>query len=230
MMPSSCNYLAVERPNEGKRRLTVWLLLVLCGAVSISSVAGPTAGEQIRYRGLFAGKAKLTINGDSRRAEVGETLLPGVTLLSADDDSAIIDHRGDQYRYPRSSTVPVALNPKVTIQRNRSGMFATEGIINGRTVPLLVDTGATTVVINGALARKLKLRPNYSRPVRVQTASGVERAYPLELDSVQVGNITVNEVSALVLRGNYPAIPLLGNSFLSQVQMRQADGQLTLSR
>ncbi len=222
--------LSDRKTYRGKQRLSVWLLLVLCSAVSISSVAGPTAGEQIRYRGLFADKAKLTVNGNSHRAEVGETLLPGVTLVSAEDDSAIIDHRGDQYRYPRSSRPPVALNPKVTIQQNRSGMFATEGIINGTTVPLLVDTGATTVVINGTLARKLKLRPNYSRPIRVQTASGVERAYPLELDSVQVGNITVNDVAALVLRGKYPAIPLLGNSFLSQVQMRQTDGQLTLFR
>ena len=38
-------------------------------------------------------------------------------------------------------------------------------------------------------------------------------AYPVVLNSASVGNVTLNNIEALVLEGEYPTAILLGNSF-----------------
>ncbi len=53
----------------------------------------------------------------------------------------------------------------------------------------------------------------------VRTASGFAKAYAVTLDQVQVGELVLQQVEAVVVEGNSPHRVLLGMSFLSRVKM-----------
>ena len=63
---------------------------------------------------------------------------------------------------------------------------------------------------------------------RVQTANGVAAVYLVKLDSLRVGDITVNNVDAAVIEGDKLGIALLGMSFLNRMEMRRSGDTLTL--
>ena len=93
----------------------------------------------------------------------------------------------------------------------------------------IVDTGASHVVISADRARKLGLRYDRRKPIKVVTASRTETAYQVTIASVSVGGIFNNEVKALVTRGKFPSTVLLGMSFLGSLQMRQEGSRLVLT-
>lgn len=62
----------------------------------------------------------------------------------------------------------------------------------------------------------------------VSTASGTERAWRVQLNSVKVGTIEVLGVDAMVLDSDFPRDVLLGMSFLSRVSWREEQGALIL--
>jgi aspartyl protease family protein len=119
----------------------------------------------------------------------------------------------------------------VQIRRDRSGMYSTVGSINGLPVNFLVDTGATQVAMNAAHARRLGIDHRVEgEPAMVTTASRVERAWAVRLDSVKVGEIELRNVAAMVLEGAQPETILLGMSFLGQLQITNEGQLMTLRR
>ena len=120
--------------------------------------------------------------------------------------------------------------PEVKVTRNSRNRYITYASINGRRITVLVDTGATIVAMSSVDAGKLGI--NYRRGVRskVVTASGVASAYSLVLDTVALGNITVSGVQASVIEGEFPDTVLLGMSYLSEVDMQEKNGVMTLRR
>ena len=62
------------------------------------------------------------------------------------------------------------------------------------------------------------------------TASGVSKIYVVNLDRVKVGDIELLDVKAAVHDGDYPLLILLGNSFLSRVNMQRNGRLMQLSR
>jgi len=92
----------------------------------------------------------------------------------------------------------------------------------------MVDTGATTVAMNLPTAKALGLNYRAGEAINVNTANGVATAYIVMLDSVRVGDVEVRNVMASVSMGDFPAEILLGNSFLSRVDMRRENGLLVL--
>ena len=61
----------------------------------------------------------------------------------------------------------------------------------------------------------------------MQTANGTATAYRVKLDTVRLGDITLNNVDALVHDQDMPWV-LLGMSFLNRVEMRREGSNLTL--
>jgi aspartyl protease family protein len=108
-------------------------------------------------------------------------------------------------------------------------MFRTVGSINGLTVRFLVDTGATTLAINAAEARRLGIDYRFvGRKGVVQTAAGNVPAYHLNLDLVRVGDIIQRQVPAVVIEGDSPDHVLLGMSFLGRLEMENTGQALHL--
>jgi len=62
----------------------------------------------------------------------------------------------------------------------------------------------------------------------VQTANGTAAVYLVKLDAVRVGDITVNNVDAVVVEDGKLGIALLGMSFLNRMEMKRAGDTLTL--
>jgi aspartyl protease family protein len=90
---------------------------------------------------------------------------------------------------------------------------------NGIALTMLVDTGASTVVLKPADAQRLGIdidRLRYTVPV--QTANGTTYAASVRLRTLSVGNINLNEVDALVAKPGSLKENLLGMSFLSRLR------------
>jgi aspartyl protease family protein len=113
----------------------------------------------------------------------------------------------------------------VEIARSRGGTFAVAAQVNGARVEMVVDTGASAVVLTqeAAKAAGLPLEVlNYSVPV--DTANGRTRAAPVTLDRVSVGGITERAVPALIAQSGQLRVSLLGLSFLDRLERWEVRG------
>ena len=103
------------------------------------------------------------------------------------------------------------------VLRAADGHYWAEAQIDGRAVRVMVDTGASVVVLTPADAARLglKLTPaDFSGTVI--TASGPVRAAPVRLEAVAVAGARVAAVEALVVEQGLPH-SLLGMSYLGRL-------------
>jgi len=64
----------------------------------------------------------------------------------------------------------------------------------------------------------------------METANGVAAAYRVKLDTVRVGDLTVNNVDAVVMEGDSLPVALLGMSFLNRMDIRREGQIMTLTK
>jgi aspartyl protease family protein len=112
----------------------------------------------------------------------------------------------------------------VTLAANDQGHFETEAELNGRSVDVMVDTGATIVAMTYEDAERAGI---YLKPSdfthKVSTANGEAKVAPVTISSVSIGSITVRNVEGAVAESGKLHKTLLGMSFLnrlSRVEMR----------
>ena len=115
---------------------------------------------------------------------------------------------------------------EVRLQRNRSGHYVATGLINGRRVRFLLDTGATTVSVPARLAERLELERG--RPQLASTANGVVTTYTTRLENVRLGELSVDNVRANINPGMRGEDVLLGMSFLKHLEFTQRGDILTI--
>ena len=113
------------------------------------------------------------------------------------------------------------------LSRGRDGHFRASASINGRTIPVLVDTGATLVALSyeDALAAGVSVGASDFRYVS-NTANGQARFARVTLDSVRIGNVSVQNVDAAVSQPGKLGTTLLGMSFLGQLRSVEMKGGL----
>lgn len=116
---------------------------------------------------------------------------------------------------------------EIVIPRSRDGHFYVAGTINGQPVTFLVDTGASTVSINSALARRLGLPRG--RPVAIGTAGGVTQGEEIAGQTVSLGGITLHDVRIVALAG-MPGEALLGQNVLRHLEVVQTGERMSLRR
>ncbi|MCW2268470.1 Retroviral aspartyl protease [compost metagenome] len=115
---------------------------------------------------------------------------------------------------------------EVQLAGNGQGHFVADGQINGQAVHFLLDTGATDVAIPERLAGKLDLERG--APVTLSTANGRTQGYRTRLDTLQLGDIQLRDLRALVVPGLEGDQVLLGMSALKQLEFTQRGGTLLL--
>jgi aspartyl protease family protein len=119
---------------------------------------------------------------------------------------------------------------KVELSADSSGQYHTKVEIEGRTLNMLVDTGATFVSLTHEDAASLGLRPapsDYSVPLL--TANGELRAARATLRHVRIDTISATNVAAIVLPKGASSVSLLGMSFLKTIKgIEVAGGTLTM--
>jgi len=194
---------------------------------------GPAAAwpQQVELSGLSAGHAILVIDGAAPRLLSTGQSVSGVKLLQVNTDSVMLEVAGEQRRLQLGAgpIAPSKADPKrhIVLTADASGHFITGGLINGQSVPLLVDTGATAVTVDQTLAQRLGLDIRQGKPVQVRTANGTVMGHQVELRSLRVGHHTSYNVVAVVLPTGLPHV-LLGNSYLARFRLQRDDQRMTL--
>jgi aspartyl protease family protein len=112
----------------------------------------------------------------------------------------------------------------VTLTANDQGHFETEAEMNGRSVDVMVDTGATIVAMTYEDAERagIFLKPSDFTHT-VATANGQAKVAPITIGTVAIGPITVRNVEGAVAESGKLHKTLLGMSFLNRltrVEMR----------
>jgi aspartyl protease family protein len=113
----------------------------------------------------------------------------------------------------------------VEVARTNAGDFDVSARVNGVHVPMVLDTGASSVVLTqqDAKAAGLPLEVlNYT--VSIDTANGRTRAAEVTLDRLAVGGLEERSVEALIVQPGQLRTSLLGMSFLNRLQSWQVSG------
>ena len=199
------------------------VLLVLTVLCSTSALA-----QQVEVRLLFKGSAVLEIDGKHRTVKEGKTTPEGVTLVEATSKYVVVDINGKREKLVLSrrvgGTYKDAGKSTVRIASSAYGHYVTGGQINRRSVQFMVDTGATSISLSSVAAERIGLSYSNGEQMRVGTANGNVTGYRVLLSSVSVGSISLTNIEAIVIEGEFPEDVLLGNSFLSRVEMKVDQG------
>lgn len=115
---------------------------------------------------------------------------------------------------------------ELQLQRNRQGHYVVSGQINGAPATLLLDTGATDVVLSADLARRADLIPGAA--MQAMTANGIVTVYNTRIPDLQIGDIRLYDVRASINPTMTGDMVLLGMSALQHVEFTQRGDTLTL--
>ena len=207
-----------------KMRNFFWVVLLLA--------APAFCDTDIVVKGLFKDGAVAEINGKQRVLKVGKRSPEGVLLISADSTKAVAEIDGQQRELTLDKSIGGSYaappKPEIRIASGQNGHYRTPGRINNRPVSFMVDTGASFVAMNDHQAQSLGLQFRRGQVMDVGTANGTTRGYKVMLYNVSVGEVTVNNVEAVVIEGFNQNDILLGNSYLSRIDMRVDQGVLVL--
>jgi aspartyl protease family protein len=113
----------------------------------------------------------------------------------------------------------------VEVARTNGGDFDISARVNGIKVPMVLDTGASSVVLTQQDAKAAGLpldMLNYT--VSIDTANGRTRAAQVTLDRLAVGGLEERSVEALIVQPGQLRTSLLGMSFLNRLQSWQVSG------
>jgi len=119
---------------------------------------------------------------------------------------------------------------EIKIRRRLDGHFTARAEVNGRPVSMIVDTGASTIVLKPEDAAKAGIDlKGLSYTVPVITANGRTQAARVRLKTVAIGPLDRRNVDALVAQPGALTESLLGMSFLSRLRSYEFSGDfLTL--
>lgn len=220
--------------NGPVRRLCLLFMLLL-------PTASAPAVDALTLLALFDDKALLHIDGQQRLMHTGETSPEGVLLVSSHAQEAVVEIAGrrETLQLGMAATFPGgAAEPQpawtgpqsVSLWADQRGFFFVSGMINDYPVRFLVDTGATMIAMSGELAARIGIDYRSGQRGFANTAGGVTQMYGVGLNTVTIGGITLSDVQGGVIEGSHPEQPLLGMSFLGQLDMVRTGNRMELKR
>ncbi|MGC1356838.1 MAG: TIGR02281 family clan AA aspartic protease [Xanthobacteraceae bacterium] len=117
----------------------------------------------------------------------------------------------------------------VQVARAANGDFAVTAQINGARVSMVLDTGASSVVLTREDAKAAGLPLEVlAYTVSIDTANGRTQAAPVTLDRVGIGGLVEHSIAALVAQPGQLKVSLLGMSFLNRLQSWEVRGDRLL--
>lgn len=149
-----------------------------------------------------------------------------VLFLLVATASAVIAYRDPEQLARASDTVSDMLRKRATspastvhIPRGKGGEFPIHARINSVSTPMVIDTGATSVVLTYETAKAIGLPLELLEyDVDVETAGGHTKAARLTLDRLSIGKLVERSVPALVVPRGQMKTNLLGMSFLDRLE------------
>ena len=229
----------------------LWILLLgLLGGVVVLAVhheRGQIAGIELDQFGALVGQLSIAIFVGAAlwatlRGRIAESLMAAAFWLVL----AALLALGYTYREPLTQVgrrvlaevapgyaVNMAQSGPATVEVTRASGhdFAVRAAINGTSVNMLVDTGATSVVLTHEAAQSAGLPVDFLKyDVPVDTAAGRTRAAAVVLDTMTIGSIVERHVPALVSPAGALRTSLLGMSFLSRLDAFEFRGDKLVMR
>jgi len=160
---------------------------------------------------------------------VALSLAAGISGVSRAEDPDLTPHLGETSAefaaringLARPTPAPSA----VMVPADASGHYFVKVAINGTQVRMMIDTGATGVVLSREDARRAGINPQPSDfTAQTSTANGIVSVAPTVLKEVVVGEILVRDVPAIVHPDTRFQGSLLGMSFLSRLSQFEVTG------
>ena len=182
------------------------------------SAGSGVVGQTLRYAALLLGVGLLISWGFSRVPD-----LPKLPLQAGANSRAV--------QQPPASIPPASQGSyEMSVPAGANGHFMLAATANGTQVDFLVDTGASSIILNLEDAERLGINVHvldFSATIR--TANGEIRGAPVVLRELRVGQFRTEQVPALVISAPLD-ISLLGMSFLSRFKSFEMQGDRLILR
>lgn len=207
--------------------ILVGLLLITAGMPSNSRLDGDDAVYLLYYAmwGALVGGAVLA--SQRNWGEAARNL--GIWLLIAVVLSAVYVFRNDAQNFasrltagliPGRAAVMTDQNGFKTaiLYMGQNGHYQADATVNGVSIPMMVDTGATTIALRFEDAERLGLNPEgMDFAYTVMTANGPARTAYVTLPEIEVAGIKRTNVRAGIAERGKLGESLLGMNFLSSL-------------
>ena len=207
--------IAGGMPEGGGARPPLVFVLVFAAGLVLAA-----AGRMLLRGGAHAARRVLLALGIAAAALAG--------YAARDDLSAGWDRlRGTL----RPAVALARTDGAAELRRAWDGHYRAEAEVNGVRLMLMVDTGASMVLLPYERVRALGIDPDaleFSMPVR--TANGLSSVAPVRLSSVKIGPVAVFDVEAAVARPGVLDIALLGMTFLERLSETSFRGDRLILR
>ncbi len=119
----------------------------------------------------------------------------------------------------------------VRLRSDQGGRFTTQAQINGAAVDMVVDTGATQVMLRSSDAQAAGIDiAKLQFDTAIATANGTTYAAPARLRTVQIGLLQIEDIDVLVAKPGTLNKSLLGMSFLTRLASYQIAGEFMTLR
>jgi len=188
---------------------------------------------------LFKDRAMLSVDGKKAKIVRAGTSYQGVKVISSSTSEAVIEIDGTRKTLKLNGTTVLGTSlgarsnttvTSVVLYENEVGFFESDGQVNGRSIKFLIDTGANLVVFSSSDAERLGLDYESGEKGVASTASGVAPMYRINIDSISIGGVELENITAGVIEGSFPQTPLLGMTFLSRLNMNRTGQTMVLEK
>ena len=211
------------------------IILLIC-IVTISAATENSQAFNLNIVGLFKNKVVVLDEfSENKVLSVGDTTESGLKLISASSHIAVFeDPEGNIIKTGISETISTKFNETENTSEFimlNNDQYSTMISINNKknNIPAIIDTGATSVSLNSQLANELGINYKKSNKVNISTANAQNiYGYSIILDSVQLGDIKIEHVEAVVIEGEQPDQVLIGMSFLKYLELNYSGNKLEL--
>jgi len=116
----------------------------------------------------------------------------------------------------------------VTLYADESGHFFGNLTINGQSLKYIVDTGASHVTMNVADAERAHIDYAEGAQTSLLTPNGDVQAFSVEVSSLVIGQAVLEDVTVMVIDGDFPPYVLLGFSVQKLLDIKRDNDVMTL--
>ena len=180
-----------------------------------------------------AGAGRILLRGGARAASHAATwitifAIAATGYVNREDLRPVYDRlRGNIYPSVALSTA----QGEAELRRAWDGHYRAEAEVNGVKMQLMIDTGASMVLLPYEAVRGLGIDPgDLSFSLPVTTANGTSTVAPIRLSSIKIGPIAAFDVEAAVAHPGRLKIGLLGMSFLDKLTETSFRGNTLILR
>ncbi len=113
----------------------------------------------------------------------------------------------------------------VLFNRSYNGSFQIKAQVNGVNLPMIFDTGASSIVLSLDDAKKVGINISALKyTIKMQTANGISYAALSTIKNIEVGNIERRNIKAFVTKDGALETSLLGMNFLRTLSSYSVKG------